>query len=430
MTPKSSPLNKTTENVVLKKRGRKPKKDAEQNASNIIMSIEEKTNKENINNFTDNCVISYEDIDDNIKTCDKTIEIKPKKPEKPEKPEKQSEDENLEEPTNLEELEKNEATEDIDEICLSSEQKPFAKKRGRKPKGGKIIQHIVPSNNNKEPKPNVILHLKCFFKDLQTNTFLNQNIECFNPNNNLSYEIINNTTNTTKNNFIVTAQNNDFTTKKTSCEFSDNANSYDECCDYKNNKQSKDNDMKELWKKLKQLEHNLHINNISDKKSACFWCTYEFDNPPVYIPKHFIKETYNVYGCFCSPECATAYLMEENIDSSSKFERYYLINHIYAKIYNYNKNIKPAPNPYYLLDKYYGNLSIQEYRSLFKNERLFLVVDKPLTRILPELHEDNDDFIINNKIIPSNTSSSAYQIKKKMQKSQLKTNMLTEKFGF
>jgi hypothetical protein len=122
--------------------------------------------------------------------------------------------------------------------------------------------------------------------------------------------------------------------------------------------------------------------------------------------------------------------MEENIDSSSKFERYYLINHIYAKIYNYNKNIKPAPNPYYLLDKYYGNLTIQEYRSLFKNERLFLVVDKPLTRILPELHEDNDNFIINNKIIPSNTSSSAYQIKKKMQKSQLKTNMLTEKFGF
>ena len=36
----------------------------------------------------------------------------------------------------------------------------------------------------------------------------------------------------------------------------------------------------------------------------------------------------------------------------------------------------------------------------------------------------------NNKIIPSNTSSSTYQIKKKMQKAQSKTNMLTEKFGF
>jgi hypothetical protein len=118
--------------------------------------------------------------------------------------------------------------------------------------------------------------------------------------------------------------------------------------------------------------------------------------------------------------------MEENIDSSTKFERYHFINHIYAKIYNYTKNIKPAPNPYYMLDKYYGNLSIQEYRSLFKNERLFLIVDKPLTRVLPELHEDNDDFILNNKIIPSNT----YQIKKKMlKKTQTKTNILNEKFG-
>ena len=93
--------------------------------------------------------------------------------------------------------------------------------------------------------------------------------------------------------------------------------------------------------------------------------------------------------------------MEESIDSSTKFERYHLLNHIYAKIYNYTKNIKPAPNPYYMLDKYYGNLSIQEYRALLSNERLFLIVDKPLTRVMPELHQDNEDHIINNKIIPS-----------------------------
>jgi hypothetical protein len=195
--------------------------------------------------------------------------------------------------------------------------------------------------------------------------------------------------------------------------------------EYDDNKGVKETDGKEVWRKLKVLEHILHVNNICDKKSACFWCTYEFDNPPVYIPKYFIKDSYQVYGCFCSPECATAYLMEENIDSSSKFERYHLINHIYSKIYNYDKNIKPAPNPYYMLDKYYGNLSIQEYRSLLRNERLFLIVDKPLTRIMPELHEDNDDFIINNKIIPSN----AYQIKKKLQKKQTKTNILSERFG-
>jgi len=57
-------------------------------------------------------------------------------------------------------------------------------------------------------------------------------------------------------------------------------------------------------------------------------------------------------------------------------------------------------------------LSIQEYRNLLKSERLFLIVDKPLTRILPEIHEDNDDFIINKKIIPSNNYQG--QLKKKI----------------
>jgi len=127
--------------------------------------------------------------------------------------------------------------------------------------------------------------------------------------------------------------------------------------------------------------------------------------------------------------------MEEPIDSSSKFERYHLLNHIYAKIFDYKKNIKPAPNPYYMLERYFGNLTIQEYRALLKNERLFLVVDKPLTRISPELHEDNDDFIINNKIIPSNNATfhsknkSYAQQLQHHQRNQSKTSILTEKFG-
>jgi hypothetical protein len=249
-------------------------------------------------------------------------------------------------------------------------------------------------------------------KDLQTNGLLGSDIQSYNFSNTsqLSYDILN--------------ENN---SKKNEQYSIREENIIDEDTDYEENevKSTKENDIRDIWKKLNILEHNLHTNNICDKKSACFWCTCEFDNPPVYIPKHYIKDAYDVYGCFCSPECATAYLMEEHIDSSSKFERYHLINNIYAKIYDYKKNIKPAPNPYYMLDKYYGNLSIQEYRALLRNERLFLVVDKPLTRVLPELHEDNDDFIINNKIIPSNT----YQIKKKLQKKQTKNNILSERFG-
>ena len=299
-----------------------------------------------------------------------------------------------------------------DNSVLTEDAKPVAKKRGRKPKGGKIIQQVVPTNNNLEPKPNVILHLKCSIKDLQTNSANGPDIQSFDIQHqaHLSYEMINPPAEFLNN---APVSNNEIITTQTK-HVEDDSEPDDSNID-----------TKEVWKKLKALEHNLHINNICDKKSACFWCTCDFDNPPVYIPKYYVKDSYNVYGCFCSPECATAYLMEENIDSSARFERYHFLNHIYSKIYDYNKNIKPAPNPYYLLDKYYGNLSIQEYRSLLRNERLFLVVDKPLTRILPELHEDNDDFIINNKIIPSNT----FQIKKKLQKKQTKTNILSDHFG-
>ena len=309
------------------------------------------------------------------------------------------------------------------------------KKRGRKPKGGKIIQQTSNLSDFKETKPNVILHLKCSLKDLQTNLLDNiiNGYDIFTNNNETPYEIISNNNLDFKNSYDKISKSNQINQKQNIISTFNLTMQDDEVHLQNNHVQSYSNDeepqtsneIKDIWKKLKLLQHNLHVNNICDKKSACFWCTYEFDNPPIYIPKHFIKDTYHVYGCFCSPECATAFLMEESIDSSSRFERYHLLNHIYSKIYDYKKNIKPAPKPHYMLEKFYGNLTIQEYRSLLKNERLFLVVDKPLTRVLPELHEENDDFIINNKIIPSNT----YQIKRKIVQKQTKNTILNEKFG-
>ena len=308
-----------------------------------------------------------------------------------------------------------------------------AKKRGRKPKGGKIIQQNLQSIIQKECKPNIILHLKCSLKDLTSDgdhnsNFTSANVDPYNfeSNNELNYDLI---SNSLLSNSLIDKDkfyNTNITPMFALNDLIQNKD-HEEFEEQEEINNSSIIETREIWRKLKILEHNLHINNISDKKSACFWCSCDFDNPPIYIPKHFIKNSYNVYGCFCTPECAVAHLMEENIDSSAKFERYHLINHIYSKIYEYKKNIKPAPNPYYMLDKYYGNLTIQEYRSLLRSERLFLIVDKPLTRILPEFHEDNDEFIINNKIIPSNN----YHVKKRLQKKmpQTKNTILNEKFG-
>lgn len=263
------------------------------------------------------------------------------------------------------------------------------KKRGRKPKGGKIITTITPTENVVVPEPNIILHLKCGMTDLKDTEFFSSKCMKYDPSNiskidtyqfdgkndNLNYEIIGN-----KKNVIILP--------KDTNENIETSNSVS------------NNEI--INQKLKTLAVNLHTNNISDKKSACFACTCDFDNPPIFIPKYELNGSYHVYGCFCSPECACYYLFDQsNIDESTRFERYHLLNHIYGKIYNYEKNIKPAPDPFYTLDKFYGNLSIQEYRKLLKNDRLLLVVDKPLTRSLPELHEDNDEFTINNKAISS-----------------------------
>lgn len=265
--------------------------------------------------------------------------------------------------------------------------KPPPKKRGRKPKGGKIITNKVEKNNTNVIVSNVILHLKCKISDLDE-TFSNnikynpkiENIEGTMSNYykplELSYQVINKNDSSNDINMNNTAE-----------------------------LKIKKNENKTLYSKIKQLQYSLHTGNMSNKKSDCFWCTCSFDNPAIHIPKNFIQNKYNVYGNFCSPECAVAHLFHEDIDTSSKFERYSLFNHIYSEIYGYKKNIKPAPNPHYLLDKFMGTLNIAEFRNLSSQEQLLFVMDKPTTKIYPELIDDNDEFLLSQY-----TNSKKYQL--------------------
>ena len=127
-----------------------------------------------------------------------------------------------------------------------------------------------------------------------------------------------------------------------------------------------------------------------------------------------------------------AYLKNEDIDNSVKWERYALLNNTYCKVFNYTKNIKPAPNPHYTLEKFYGNLSIQEYRRLLKNERILMVVDKPMTKVLPELYEENNEIPNIFQDILHNTNENKSSKKFRLQRSQekkTKTNALVNNFN-
>jgi len=250
-----------------------------------------------------------------------------------------------------------------------SEEIKIPKKRGRKPKGGKIVEQKKNISKQNEITPSIILHLKCKKSDIINNDY-DPNIYNIEPytNDNIQYEIIKH-------------------------------NPLEEIKDEKTFN-SVDKDKKKIYDKLSELEKNLHNDNINNK-SNCFWCTCAFDTPTIYLPTIQMNDTYKVYGCFCSPECATSYLFNEPIVETIKYERYQMLNYLYGKIYDYKEIIKMAPSPYYTLDKFYGNLNIQEYRKLLKYDRLLLFTDKPLTKIYPELHEDNTKFepLYNNKMV-------------------------------
>jgi hypothetical protein len=325
------------------------------------------------------------------------------------------------------------------------------KKRGRKPKGGKLIIKQQEQIVKLQPVVNVILHLKCSMNDLhEYNDKLNKLVTdpmSYNPSVPPEIKTYNeDELHFSKYDFPLV--NNDNTNNAT------NANAYDDAVtktntamcsicmgqnsdDIHKDKVSDETNihMKDINMKLKKLKINLYKNNLGDKTSACFWCTYEFDNHPCYIPKYEMDGTVFGYGSFCRPECAVAFLMKENIDDSTKFERYHLLNQIYSKVYEYKKNIKPAPNPFYLLEKFYGNMSIQEYRKMLKTEHMLLVIDKPLSRILPELHEDNEDMILNiyggTKNTISSVNNGGYKVKRQSEKPQgpSKTTIMRDKFG-
>jgi hypothetical protein len=263
-------------------------------------------------------------------------------------------------------------------IKKNIEEKQVPKKRGRKPKGGQIIKNTDINSINTNTKENIIVHLKCSTALVNKNNISNFNTMYISKNNN-------NTMNTNDINYFnlkkdpikVNTMFENITSKNES-ETKNLAKKTDE--EKKKRKQET-----EIIDKLKELQQNFKHENVCLTESNCFWCTCSFENPPIHIPKHIIKDVYHVYGCFCSPECATAYLHNENIDNSARFERYSLLCSLYTKIFKYDKNIKPAPNPYYTLDKYCGNLSIMEYRELFNSNRLLFVMNKPITRDLPEL---------------------------------------------
>ncbi len=97
-----------------------------------------------------------------------------------------------------------------------------------------------------------------------------------------------------------------------------------------------------------------------------------------------------MYGNFCSPECATAYLFKERVDNHVQWERYALLNCLYAGASG--GGIRPAP-PREILRMFGGTMDIGEYRALVQEKRLRVdVMTPPMVSIVQTMDTKPIDF--------------------------------------
>tara|TARA_B100000575_G_C23143630_1_gene666682 strand:- start:2800 stop:4077 length:1278 start_codon:yes stop_codon:yes gene_type:complete len=138
---------------------------------------------------------------------------------------------------------------------------------------------------------------------------------------------------------------------------------------------------------------------ISNTDISCFWCCHSFDNTPWGIPYKLEDNIFNLYGIFCSCNCALSYLIN-NENGDTLWEKIALLQLLYFKIYNKYENILPAPNKI-SLKKFGGSITIEEFRNITNsNEKTYSLEFPPCNSIVPILEESHKNNNLVNSFIP------------------------------
>jgi hypothetical protein len=124
---------------------------------------------------------------------------------------------------------------------------------------------------------------------------------------------------------------------------------------------------------------------------ACFWCAHGFKGQPCVIPEREEKGVYRVYGNFCSPSCAMAYILQESLDSHVRWERVSLLHRIYSKAYESGR-IFPAPLRD-CLKLFGGPMTIEQFRDVIAQGKIRIDIQiPPMVSILGSIDTKPIDF--------------------------------------
>jgi hypothetical protein len=122
--------------------------------------------------------------------------------------------------------------------------------------------------------------------------------------------------------------------------------------------------------------------------TACFWCCSPFGWKACVLPVSY--DAYeNMYACeghFCSPECALAFLYNDNhLSDTVRWTRHCLLADMYRSMYM-QKDLTPAP-PRSTLRLFGGPLDIEQYREyLGSSDDIVSVALPPLRLHVPTMN--------------------------------------------
>ena len=134
------------------------------------------------------------------------------------------------------------------------------------------------------------------------------------------------------------------------------------------------------------------------ENTPCLYDHHSFNGPSFGIPisYNFDKNEFKLWGKFCSLECARAYIDKEN--NSKRDKQLEMLALCGRKIYGRHTTIERAPS-IFLLDTYGGPLSIDDFRSEFSSNRMWIcnTISGKFTHHVFDVYLNDDTFEYYNK---------------------------------
>lgn len=143
----------------------------------------------------------------------------------------------------------------------------------------------------------------------------------------------------------------------------------------------------------------INDNHITDKTNiSCWWCGYNFDNMPFFIPDKLYNGTYYVFGCFCNASCAAAYNIYDLNDYKTT-DRHSLISQLFLE-YGGSGPVEIAPQRE-RFERLGGDINISTYRNNILTKKDSKLLLPPMTPIIPYIEEKTIEYNAkkSNKII-------------------------------